>query len=202
MDSRRARARVSLTDNTFLSTSERTLPRLQHQLMYHPLLAALHEVYRSSSPNPSDPLDVCLGARALLEEHYSEEDSVQPSPEDALDYLLDVAIERFGYSPRDVFGGVFCYPDMTLRHEMAFSIKYADLYDAVSAFFKQGSSSDLISNRILALSPVDQGPLLGVRWEVDFKSSWVAKSVIRKLGEAEDNDSEIHQQIRILRSIP
>ena len=99
---------MSLTDSTFLSTSERTLPRLQHQLEYHSLLAALYEVYGSSSPNPSDsdPLDVCLGVRALLEEHYNEEDSVQPSPEDAIDYLLDVAIDRSGYSARDVFGAV------------------------------------------------------------------------------------------------
>jgi hypothetical protein len=111
MDSRRARARVSLIDNTFLSTSERTLPRLQHQDKYHPLLTALRKVYGSSSPNPSDPLNAFSGARALLEEHYSEEDSVQPSPEDALDYLLDAAIDRFGYSARDVFGAVFDYPD-------------------------------------------------------------------------------------------
>jgi hypothetical protein len=77
-------------------------------------LAALNKVYRSSSPNPSDhdPLDVCLGACALLEEHYSEEDT-EPSPEDALDYLLDAAIDCFGYSAHDVFGAVFHYSAMT-----------------------------------------------------------------------------------------
>jgi len=158
--------------------------------MYHPLLAALNEVYRSSSPNPGDPLDVCFGVRELLEKHYSEEDNVQPSPEDALDYLRNAAIDRFGYSARDVFGAVFDYSEVTRDHETAFSIKYADLYDAVSALFKR-ESSDLISDRILALSPVDQGPLRSVHWEVDFKSPWVAKNVIQKL-EAENN--EIHRQ--------
>jgi hypothetical protein len=83
---------------------------------------------------------------------------------------------------------------------MAFSIKYTDLHATVSALSKQESSSNLISNQIIALSPVDQGPLLPVRWEVDFKLSWVAKSVIWKLAEAEDN--EICQQICILQSIP
>jgi hypothetical protein len=200
MDSRRARARVSLIDNTFLSTSERTLPRLQVQDMYHSLLTALRKVYGSSYPNPSDPLNAFFGARALLEEHYSEEDSVQPSPENALNYLLDAAIERFGYSARDVFGAVFDYPEMTGIHEAAFNIKYADLHDAVSALSKGQGFDNLISNRILALSPVDQGPLQSVRWEVDFKSSWVARSVIRKLGEPEDN--EIRRQIHLLRSIP
>ena len=193
---------MRLTDNTFLSTSERTLPRLQHQLEYHSLLAALHEVFGSSSRNPSDsdPLDDCLGVRALLEERYGEEDSVQPSPEDAIDYLLDVAIDRFGYSARDVFGAVFDYPEMTQSHKMAFNIRYADLSAAVFALSKQEGSSNLISDRILALSPVDRGPLLSATWEVDFKSSWVARSVLRKLNEAEIQ--EIRQQIRFLRSIP
>ena len=200
MDSRRARARVSLTDNTYLSMSECTLPRLQHQKKYHKLLAALHEVYGSSSPIQGDPLDVFPGARVLLEEHYSEEDSVQPPPEDALDYLLDAAIDRFGYSARDVFGAVFNYLWMTQRHERAFNIKYADLYAAVSALSKREGSNDSISNWILALSPVDQGPLLNVRWKVDFKSIWVAKSVMQKLGEAEED--EIRRQSRMLRSIP
>jgi hypothetical protein len=200
MDSRQARTRVSLTDNTFLPTSECTLPRLQLQYMYHPLLTALCKVYRSSSPNPSDPLNAFSSARALLEEHYSEEDSVQPSPEDALDYLLDAAIDHFGYSARDMFGAVFNYPLMTRRHEKAFSIKYEDLYAAVFAISQEESSNDLISDWIFVLSPVDQGPLLGVLWEVDFKSSWVAKHVIQNLGKAEDN--EIRQQISILRSIP
>ena len=198
MDSRRARARVSLTDNTCLSVSECTLPRLQHQQKYHKLLAALHEVYKSTSPILGDPLDVFPGARVLLEEHYSEEDSVQPSPEDALNYLLDAAIDRFGYSARDVFGAVFNYSSMTQRHERAFDIEYADLYAAVSALFKREGSNYLISDRILALSPV--GPLLNVRWKVDFKSTWVAKSVMRNLGEAEDD--EIRRRIRMLRSIP
>ena len=197
MDSRRARARASLTDNTFLSTSERTLPRLQLQDEYDSLSVALSEVYRSSPPDPSD-LDVYPGARALLEEHYSEEDSVQPSPEDALNYLLDAAIDRFGYAARDVFGAVFDYTSMTEYHEMAFNINYEGLYDAASALSKP--VSDFVSNRILVLSPVYAGPFLNVRWKVNFKSGWIGKSVMGKLGEAEDD--EIRRQIRIFRNIP
>ena len=198
MDSRRARARVSLTDNAFLSASERTLPRLQLQDQYYSLSATLSKVYRSSSPNPSDLLDFYPGARALLEEHYREEDSVQPSPEDALNYLLDAAIDRFGYSAGDVFGAVFSYTSMTQHHEMAFNIKYEDLYAAVYSLSKH--VSDFVSNRILALSPVDKGPFLNVRWKVNFKSGWVGKSVMGNLGEAEDD--EIRRQIRIFRNIP
>jgi len=100
MDSRRARARVRLTNHTFLSTSDRTLPRLQYQDKYR---SPVRQVYGSSSPNLIDPLDIYPGAHALLEERYT----VPPLPEDALDYLLDAAIYRFGYSARDVFGAVF-----------------------------------------------------------------------------------------------
>ena len=202
MDSRRARAGVSLTDNTFLSTSERTLPRLQHQFKYPSLLAALHKVYSSSSPNPSegDPLDVCPGARELLDEHFNEEGIVQPSPGDALDYLLDTAIDRFGYSARDVFSAVFQYPMVNLHHERAFGITYANLLEAVSAVSKEQMPDHSLSNQILAISPVDLGPLKGVRWSVDFKSGWVAKNVIRQLREA--TLDETHRQIRVLRGIP
>ena len=188
-----------LTDNTYLSMSECTLLRLQHQQKYHTLLAALGD-YISSSPILSDTLDIFPGARELLEEHYSEEDSVQPSLSDALDCLLDAAIDRFGYSARDVFGAVFNYQWMTQQHEEAFCIKYADLHAAVSALFKQEAPNNSISNRILALSPVDKGPLWNVCWKVDFKSTWVAKSVMQNLGEAEDD--EIGRQIHMLRSIP
>jgi len=173
---------------------------LQYQDEYRSLLDALHKVYKSSSLNPSDLLDVCPSAYALLEEYYSEEDSVQPSPEDALDYLLDTAINRFGYSARDVFGAVFNYMAMTRQHEIAFDIKYTELQAAVSALSKIRSASNSVSHRILALSPVDEGPLVSVGWNVDFKSDWVARSVIRELGEAED--FEIRQQIRFFRSIP
>ena len=133
MDSQRAYTRVSLTDHTFLSTSECTLPRLKYQAEYQPLLDALHKVYRSSSPNTSDPLDVYPGARELFEERYSEEDTVQPSPKDALDYLLTAAIDCFGYSARDVFFGIFDYDNMTWYHRDAFNITYTQLHTAVLA---------------------------------------------------------------------
>ena len=117
-------------------------------------MEALHKVYRSSSPNLSDPLAVYPGARVLLEERYSEEDTVQPSPEDALDYLLDAAIDCFGYSARDVFDAVFDYSAIIRRHEGAFDIKYADLQPAVTALSKNRTADFSISHWILALSPV------------------------------------------------
>jgi len=74
------------------------------------------------------------------------------------------------------------------------------LKTAVSTLFNHEGPSELISNQILALSPVDRGPLLSVHWDVDFKSSWVAKSILRELNKAEIE--QIRQQIHLFRSIP
>lgn len=181
--------------------SKCTLPRLQYQDEYQPLLDALHKVYGNSSSNSSDPLKFYQGARELLEERYSEEGTMPPSPEDALDYLLEAAIDRFGYSARDVFCAVFDYSAMTQRHEDAFAnLKYADLRDAVLALAKNQGTSHSISHRVLALCPVDQGPLKRVCWNVDFKSDWIARNVVQYWDEAED--TEIRQQISFLRMIP
>jgi len=152
------------------------------QRKYRPLLDAIREVYGSPSPNPSDTLAGYPGARALLEERYSEEGTEPPSPEDALNYLLDAAIDRFGYSARDVFGAVFNYMDMTQRHRDAFELNYEDLRDTVSALSNNRRAKHSISHRILALSPVDQGPLTRVSWNVDIKSDWVSRNHIPGTG--------------------
>ena len=137
-------------------------------------------VYGSSPQNLSDPLAVYPGSRALLEERYSEEDTVPPSPGDALDYLLDVAIDRFGCSARDVFGAVFNYLRMTEHYKDDFDLEYEELKDTISALSKHRIAIEhFISHRILALSPVDQGHLKRVHWNVAFKSDWVARNVKR-----------------------
>ena len=38
----------------------------------------------------------------------------------------------------------------------------------------------------IAMSPDNQGPLVGVHWNVDFKSNWVSKNVIQKLDGEQD----------------
>jgi hypothetical protein len=179
--------------------SKRTFFRLQYQREYQPLLNELREAYGNSSSNLSSISS--RGARGLLEEHYGEEGTASPSPEGALDYLLDTAIERFGYSARDVFHAVFDYAWMTEYHKGALvNLKFVDLQEAVLALANNAGASHSISNRVLALSPVDRGPLEPVRWDVDFKSDWVARSVIGLLVEAED--AEIRRLIGILRMVP
>ena len=197
MDPRGARARVRLANFMFLSTSERTLPRFSYQERYQSLLNALREGYASPAQNKGDPLDVFPGARAVLKE--CEEDGVLSSPEDALSYLLEAAIDRFGYSARDVFSATFDYNSSTQRHQEAFRIKYTDFQAAVSLPMNQSADHN-ISHLILALCPVYPAPFVRVRWEVEFKSKWVGKNMLQQLGAAEND--ELCRQIRFLQRIP
>ena len=175
---------------------------MKFQREYQDLLVALRKVYgQGSASNSISLLDAYGGASDLLREHYGEEGTASPSPEDALNYLLDASIERFGYSARDVFHGVFGYLQMTRYHDSAFvNLNSTDLCNAVFALAKNEGGDQSISHKILALHPVYRGPLEPTRWSVDFKSDWVARSVLGYLDQAEDD--EIRRQIRTLQMVP
>ncbi|KAF8803452.1 hypothetical protein BYT27DRAFT_7226058 [Phlegmacium glaucopus] len=175
-----------LVNHLCFPTHNKLVQGLQYQDEYHSLVGALHKVYGSSPPNLNDPLDVYPSACVLLEEHYSQEDTLPLSPEDALNYLMDAAIDHFGYSAHDVFSAVFNYSAMTQLHKDTFDLKYTELQDAVSALCKNQSASHSISHQILTLHLVDQGPLKWVCWNVDFKPDCIARNMFQELGEAED----------------
>ena len=149
---------------------------LQYQDEYHSLLDMLHKVY--SSPNSSYLLDPCdIGAHVLLEECYSKEDTVPPSPEDALDYLLDAAINHFRYSAHDMFGAVQLFSDDLTPPEHFFQ---PQLCAIATWCTRPRSQSKCQSLHIIALHPVNQGPLKPIHWTVDFKLDWVARNVNQK----------------------
>ena len=173
--------------SSFSLSSENTLSRLPYQEKYHTLLNALRKVYTSTSLHRWDPLEAFPGARALLEECEEGAIMLPLSPEDALSYLLEVAIDRFGYSARDAFSGVFNFNATTLCHERAFDVQYPDLQDAVILLpNNSGNADSSLSRHILTLSPVYHGPLMGVTWTVNFKSDWIARCMIKKLAAADD----------------
>ena len=199
MDSRRARARVRLTDYTHLSMSERTLSRLKYHKFYPSLMDALCQV--SSNPNVLVDSYAEDAINFLKERRIEEGLDIVSSPNDALDYLLDAVIDRFGYSARDVSGAVFNYGWHTLYHEEAFhAFTQKQFQKAVFALISKNRCNDIISDRILTINPIQRGPLESVRWQLDFKSTWVAKNVIQNLGKSEDK--EVRRQIGHLRSVP
>jgi hypothetical protein len=153
-------------------------------------LEALRKGYEGSL-SQMDPLQEFQGVRKLLGERGL-------APNEAVDYLLEEAIHRFGYAAGDVFRAVFMPAEVTRRHESALVVSYTDLKDAVFALLNnQIGYSNTIPHRILAMNVVDpDGPLT-----VDFKSDWIAKSIVQRLVAAEE-ENEILKQISFLRHIP
>ena len=128
MDPRRVRKRVCLTCSMFLSIPEHTLFSLPYQRQYGSFLDALR---KDPSQYERDPLQPFPGARELLDEFQQDADQVPP--EAALDYLLGMAIDRFGHSALDVCNAVFNYSKVMGNYQSAFRFKFTDLDDAIYA---------------------------------------------------------------------
>jgi hypothetical protein len=154
---------------------------LPYQNQYDSFLDALR---KDPSQYETDPLRLFPGARGLLDEFQGDADPVPP--EDALDYLLGVAIDRFGYSARDVFDAIFDFSKITTFHQAAFTLNYAHLDDIIfDLFLMQNSSTS--RHEMLAISPVCHDPYTDDRWTVSFKSDWVARGIIQHIDGAEYN---------------
>ncbi|KAF8802999.1 hypothetical protein BYT27DRAFT_7196147 [Phlegmacium glaucopus] len=194
-----------------LWTHDELMKGLPYQERYHSLMSVLQNLYPSSSADQDDEqLDEFPGARALLREYEKEceeaceeeeeEEGGLPSAEGALDYILKAAIDRFGFSARDVFSAVFNYETTTRDHENAFNMNYDELLAIVSALARDQSPMHSTSHKILALSPVYSGPFVRVDWDIRFKSEWVGRSVLQRTGVAED--VALRHLIRTLQRYP
>ena len=124
------------------------------------------------------------------------------SPDDALGYLLQTAIERFGYSARDVFRSVFKRDEITGEHQSACKIHYECLLTAILALTGHEISDTAVqvSNWLVCLSPEHKRPLSNAKWSVNFKSKWVAKSVLQQLEKGAD--LEVRRYFGLLRRVP
>jgi len=107
------------------------LCRLDNQRFLNTLLPAL-ESFCACSGVPIRFQDI----RALLE-HRCKDDADEPlqpqntpgpssqdgaprrpSPREVLEYLLDTVIEQFGYAAGDVYSGMYCFHQVSLRHNL------------------------------------------------------------------------------------
>ena len=161
---------------------------------------------KDPSQYQTDPLQLFPGARELVAEFQdatdmtagiaagiTDDDGVDAdmdvtsfSSEDALDYILGAAIDRFGYSARDVFAAVFNYERTTTIHEEAFVLTPKQLEEAFS-FLAGNQVTSAISHMIVTLSPICSNPYADDRWKMDFKSPWIARGVIQHIDVAERN---------------
>jgi hypothetical protein len=179
------------------STCELTTHSLVYQDEYDNFFDALRSACEVSSQCEKDPLEAFSGARALFNQLI--EHTPSPSPQDALEYILDAAIYRFGASAGDVFSAVFDFTSTTRRHELTFSVNYEELRSAVFALLSFATPNIQISDQVLALSPVDsESYSTSDNWTVNFKSNWIAKSIVKSLDVADDEIETILSQISSL----
>jgi hypothetical protein len=121
--------------------------------------------------------------------------------EEALAYLLDKAIERFGYTARAVYNAIFDFDSATRESQHAFKITFQQLTDTVKSLASDGTVNSA-SNRIVAICPVYSAsqPYERVAWKVAFNSDWVATEVTKNLKDAEN--IEVRRVIRQFQGIP
>ncbi|KAF8894344.1 hypothetical protein CPB84DRAFT_1293837 [Gymnopilus junonius] len=176
--------------------------QLPYQEWYQEVLDALHEPYAGLSQDVEHLLDQFPGARALLKECKEKiKRAASPSsPEDALQYLLEAAIDRFGYSASDVYRTVFDYDGTTQLHQRALYFNCKEFKDALWGVACNNKTDITICDRILALSLVYSVPFTRVDWKVDFKSQWVASMTMKKLISTEKVD--LAELIRFFRQMP
>ena len=109
-----------------------------------------------------------------------------------MDYLLNLAIERFGYVARVVFTAVFDFQSTTKDFLDAFNnINFQQLQDAAASFSSNGSVDFKFSNRMLVISPVysTSDHFQRITWNVAFNSDWVAKEIMKRLDAEEKIDT-------------
>ncbi|KAJ3502076.1 hypothetical protein NLJ89_g9049 [Agrocybe chaxingu] len=78
-----------------------------------------------------------------------------------------------------MFSAVFDYDGTTEDHKAAFNTKCTELLEAVNALSHHQSANEDTSNWLLPLSPFYRGYLMRPGCAVDFKSDWVARSIIK-----------------------
>jgi len=177
---------------------------LKHEKKYEVLRVALRNFFHDHGQGNS--LAGFSSVRALLFERkerdalLDDEEEGKEGPkqqmmetnkekaEEALDYLLDVAIKRFGYAARVVFRAVFDFDETTQEFRDAFSISFQQLKDTVASLSANREIDFKLSNRIVAISPIysTSNPFGRVDWKLSFNSDWVTGEIMKNLNSAEN----------------
>ncbi|KAF8513262.1 hypothetical protein BU17DRAFT_68876 [Hysterangium stoloniferum] len=191
-----------------LWTREELSLGLQYQDFYVNFLDLLRQIYpdKDSSQPRMDPIIALAGfpgAGRILQERYpmTIEGPMSPSPEDALNALLDAAIEHFGYAARDVFHGIYHFDTMTEDLKPALQISHLVLQEII-AVLAPGYSvlNSRVSHRILVMHPIPHKYLDADDWTLNFKSDWIGRNMSKQLHIAEDIN--ICQTINMFRKRP
>jgi len=91
--------------------------------------------------------------------------------------LMRNATEEFGFAPRDVYGGVFDFPEVKGRHVNKLKTLDYNKLMSLSETFSQDCVLDDLSHHVVAVNPREDIPRRD-RWTIDFKSPRIAREVV------------------------
>ena len=135
------------------------------------------------------------------DENMGDETSHQLSLDEALEILVRNAIEEFGPIPRDVYDGVFDLPTTKREHtNAAMNLSYSGLKSFVQT---PPENLDLHpSSKCVVVAYPCKTFLRYDVWEIDFKSAWVAREVMKWMGSRETEQLEMYNLLRRIRNGP
>jgi len=118
---------------------------------------------------------------------------------DAVEILLKNATEEFGFSPRDVYGGVLDLPKTRSEHADAVNqLDHSVLVTLVRVFHNQHRLDDL-SHHVVVVHPRRRANHWD-GWKIDFKSVRIRTDVESRMRLAEDE--HLRERYHLLREIP
>ena len=153
-----------------------------------------------------DEMGGCTAASATDQDENMAEANQLQTPvadtlkmDDALKILVHNATQEFGFSPRDVYDGVFNFPDA--KEEQASAVQkldYSELKTLAKKFSNKGTLSGF-SDRVVAVCPGKGSPKID-KWEIHFKSPRIARQTMKSMQLEEEK--YLRGTFDILRKIP
>lgn len=118
----------------------------------------------------------------------------------AFEALLGVVIEHVGYAAREVFLAMFNFKERMVFYNSTLSGGCEELRQILWAVAASIPTPEMeVSHRIVclhSLGKIGDAP----RWRIDFQSPYIAKRVVQRLGEEEDN--RVREIITFISSLP
>jgi len=142
-----------------------------------------------------------LGAVAMNQDENPVEKPSQPQDlaDNAFEALVSNAIEEFGFAPRDVYNGIFTFPKTKARHvDEVKNIEYSKL-KALVEVFSRDRGLDNFSHHVVAVKPHYRS-LDDDSWEIDFKSTRIARQVVEVMWSKEDG--HLRDMYALLHKVP
>ena len=205
--------------NGFLSKLEQSLPLLDAPTLptigdnvIDAALEVLRErkkvVEAEMNGDPDDMDDGFTTSATDRDEDMADEAGQPPTlvitVDNALEILVDNAIEEFGFAPRDVYGGVFNPHGTRRKHaHVVENLDYTAMQKTVRFFSAKSGLDSITSRHVVVVFPrphPTDSLLNDDRWAIDFKSIRIAKKATERMQLLQFE--QLHEMFGLFHRIP